>query len=413
MSKPVPIILSWCLLCIGILLYVRNQVWHASAFATMNDFWHLYLAGYLGWAGGDFFDVNMMLAATREVGIRAGINPFVYPPFFAILLFPLSALSVPVSWFVFTAISHAALLASIALLIHLFRKPGESLLLWWGIWLAFAGLFFPLWKNYSAGQMNTFMLLFISGALWCLMRHRPVLCGIILGLGASIKVSPVFLLFYLAWKRKWKGLASGLVTIIVATLISLATFGWSAHAGFLNEAADMGYGSSTWAEHGMRFHVEPHNQAPAALWYRLLSHEHPGIQGIANSTTLAKACSYLTALAIMGLLLWTSRPKANLDPRMEMSFWTIAMLLLPSLMWDHYLVQAFIAWAAAFRLIRDGHSKYSFTLIAGLLLMVMPMVYDHPWFRSDIWVVGVNLKLFGLLLVAFYLWVHRNALIQD
>lgn len=404
---------------IGGAFYLREHVLLLSHTATQNDFKHLYLAGFLAARGADFFDITRMMHAKTLLNVPGGINPFVYPPFFAILLIPLSYLSYNAAWWVFTFLSHAAYFASLAFIIRLLRRDDEPLACWWGFLLTLSAAFFPLMKSYSAGQMNTFMLLAITWAAWEASRRRDLRVGVILGLGAAVKIAPGFLLLYFAWKRRWTAVYSGAAVLVFTGLFSLAFLGWGVHASFLNELPQMGYGSSTWAEYGMRYHVEPHNQAPAALWYRLLTH-NPETQGVINAPGLAKSLSYLTAFSILGFLLWiTPRRSKNIDS-IDFALWTLAMLLLPSLMWDHYCVQALLAIAVTARILISGSPRGTVLLGVAMFFVLTPYLYDRfdfptglRWldsqgFRSGWMTLLMPIKLYGLLLLGAFLIINRR-----
>ena len=401
------------LLCIiGFWFYCQSSLNTGYQYATRNDFAHLYLAGYLAERGGDFFDANLLLRTRHHLQIQTGLNPYVYPPFFAILLIPLSKFSYDMAWTLFSLLSHAAYFASLALLVRMIRRDEDESIFWWGILMALSACFYPLTKTYSAGQMNTFMLLVITGSAYLLSKKRDMEAGALIGLGAAIKIAPAFLLIYCLWKRKWLAAASGLVIILISLIISFSMLGVDIHGGFINMAKDMGYGSSTWAEYNQTYHIDPYNQAPSALWYRLcastLTAQFGVIQGIMNAPVAAKVLSYLTAVIILALLLRSTRRSAESFTINEYAFWTLGMLLLPSLLWDHYLVQAMLAVAIALQVALSGKSKYAFLLGIAIATMAMPFVHYHPLYRSGIMTLVMSMKLFAMLLLIGYLYLNRK-----
>ncbi len=400
---------GWLLCIIGLAAYMQNQVINTVFVESRNDFKHLYIAGYLAWHGGDMFDPEMMFRSANLLlssgpDAPVAINPFVYPPFFAILLIPLAFLPYDAAWLVFNLLSHAAYLASLSLLVRLFRKQSEPETLWWGVLLLLSAVLFPLQRSFWAGQMNTFMLLCICASAYALDRKQDIQAGLWLGLGAAIKVSPGFLLVFLLYKRKWKSFVAGMVLIGTSVLISISVLGWQVHSEFIDETRQMSYGSSTWADvgQGAQFHLEPHNQAPAAVWYRFLTQSNLS-QGIIDAPAMAKIMSYLTAILIMLCLLMVTRANHDETQLWDYSLWCIAMLLLPSLMWDHYLVQAMIAVALAMRILFDGRPRLVWLLAFGVWLMIVPFNY---WLepRSIGWgVFWAAPKLYGVLCLAAFL----------
>ncbi|MBZ0256082.1 DUF2029 domain-containing protein, partial [bacterium] len=307
--------LGWVLCMIGFAAYVQNQMVNTIFVDSRNDFKHLYIAGYLAWHGGDMYNPEMMFRSANlllggDSGEPVAINPFVYPPFFAITLAPMTFLSYSAAWYLFNLFSHIAYLGSLALLVRCFRKEPEPETIWWGLLLILSAVFFPLQRSYWAGQMNGYLLLCLSAAAYALHRKKDVQAGLWLGFGAAIKVSPAFLLVYLLYKRNWRGFIAGILLIAVSGIISVSCLGWQVHKEFLHETSQMSYGKSTWAEQGAEFHIEPHNQAPSAVWYRFLTQSDKS-QGVMDSPALAKIMSYLTAILILIILLAVTRPRNN------------------------------------------------------------------------------------------------------
>lgn len=402
--------LTGCILLIlGGVFYLQAALFQGFLFAHRNDFAHLYIAGYLANHGGNFFDPAQALRVHRALEIPTGLNPFVYPPFFAILLIPLSWLTYDAAWSIFTLLSHCAFFISLTLLVRMFRQEFEEPLLWWGGLVFFSAIFTPLINTYTAGQVNTFLLLIICLAWYAIRQGQGICAGVVLGLGASVKVTPAFLLLYFAWKREWRVFLSGILILLLTFLISWLVLGAEVHTSFLSEVPQMSYGSSTWAQFNQHYHDEPHNQAPAALWYRLLTLNHSTL-GIKNSPLLARLLSYLTAFILLSLLIWKTPIKPP-PSAWEYSLWLIVMLMLPSLMWEHYLVQVFFAIAVALRLFLDRArledlSGYKASLLAlALGLMAVPYLYNFEPFRQGWLTLAMSVKLYGLLcLVVFLLW---------
>lgn len=402
---------------IGLVYYVQSSINTGYLYATRNDFAHLYIAGYLADRGGDFFDFPIVYKTHHYLRIPTGLNPFVYPPFFALVLIPLSRVSYETAWMIFTLLSHAAYLGSLGLLVRILDREAERPGFWWGVLLALSGCFYPLFKTYSAGQMNTFMLGVLTGGWYLLQNKRDKAAGILLGLGAAVKITPGFLLLYLAWKKRWAGVRTGLAVLFLSGCLSLLWLGKEVHVSFLDMVHDMRYGSSTWSdlEHkynavSQHYDIDPFNQAPSALWYRLLTRNEAArdiYQGIADFPALARLLSYVTALSVLGWLLWITRRDPESTAVEEYGLWTLGMLLLPSLFWDHYLVQAVLAIAAALRLALDGKTRGIWGLALGLALLAIPFHHNNPLFQHGWMTLGMAIKLYGVLLTGAFLWLNR------
>ncbi len=399
-------VIGLILLGIGSIFYLKNAIYQSGLlesvphFASKNDFAHLYLGGYLAERGGDLYDFNLIWNAYNYLNIPTGLNPFVYPPFFGVVLIPLSFFSYEMAWLVFFVLSHGAFLWAISLLVSILKQPHQPRMMWWGILLGLAAVFDPLMKNYSAGQVNTFMLLVLCGGWYLYQNKKEMAAGMVLGLGAAIKITPVFMLFYFLWKKQWKAAVSGFGVIVFSVMLTWWHFGSEVHYSFLREVGEMAYGSSTWAEFGQHYHVEPHNQSPAAVWYRLLT-DNPSTRGIVNAPTAAKVMCYFSGLVIgLGLLWYTWRHAATLN---DYALWSLAMLLLPSLMWDHYLVQTILAIGVALQITLERDLERGLLLGIAIGLLSFSFIYDIPLLKEGWLTLLMAVKLAGLLLLAYYL----------
>ena len=406
------------ILCaIGIWFYAQSAINSGFFYPTQNDFKHLYVAGYLADRDGDFFNDRILRSTFSYLRtkdhINDGINPFVYPPFFAWILIPLSQFSYHLAWFLFTLLSQTAYIASLAFLVRILCRNEESQLFWWGVLMALSGCFYPVFKTYSAGQMNTFVLLVLCCSLYLLQRRRDEEAGIVLGLGAAIKLAPAFMLIYLAWKGRWRAVIAGAVVVVLSFVISCGVLGFDVHRPFLKMTGEMSYGHSTWAHLDQHYHVDPYNQAPSALWYRLFTQNRTQrgaivAIGIADSPALAKGLSYLTALLVMGSLLWITRRGNRQCDTAEFSLWSLGMLLLPSLLWDHYLTQAMLAIAVALYLAWGGHRKALWALGIRSAAMAFPFQHDYDAYKVGFFTLVMSVKLFGLLFLFLFLALNRQ-----
>ena len=394
-------LISLFFVIIGSLFYLQSceYLWQ---FSSRNDFAHLYLAGYLAGHSGNFFDDTLILKAHHFLKIPTGLNPFVYPPFFALLLIPLSWFSYDTAWGLFFIGSNLAYAAAIFILMKILYAEDQNRFFWLGLLLTFSVFFFPLSQSYAAGQMNTWMLLVIVLAFYWAQKGNDLYSGAMLGLGAAIKISPVFLLFYFAIKGRWKLFGAGIGVVLISVLISINWFGIDIHKDFVREARQMSYGSSTWAQHDQHYHVEPHNQAPSALWYRLLT-QNPSTSGIINSPQAAYLLSIVTTLAMLAGLVFFTKRWNGYCTMWEYSFWIIGMLLWPSLLWDHYFVQVIPVLFFALYGVWHGHIRGVILLALGIGLLSVPYMYDYLWMKTGIWTLFMAIRLYGIILVIIYL----------
>ncbi len=138
---------------------------------------------------------------------------FIYPPLPAVLLaipawfgkiplyICLSLLNVA-AWWVSAQLSHAMTGSG--------RVPGQ--------WLYFVSGFVTIsfvFDMFDLGQPNLVLLAMMLYGFWLLQHQRPWFAGGMFALATAIKVFPLAVLPYLAWRRQWTALASTAIFLVV------------------------------------------------------------------------------------------------------------------------------------------------------------------------------------------------------
>lgn len=147
--------------------------------------------------------------------------PFTYPPFAAVLFSPFTLLPYREAAVVFTALTGLVLLLCLVLLGRVLRAP------WWLAPAALPAVLFldPVHTTFGFGQINLALLALVL--LDCLVRAPRWPRGLLVGLAAGIKLTPlVFLLFFfLKGERR-------------ATWVATATFAGTVVLGLLAAPSD-------------------------------------------------------------------------------------------------------------------------------------------------------------------------------
>jgi hypothetical protein len=148
--------------------------------------------------------------------------PMVYPPFYYLLVSPLSLLSVQRAAWLWAAMLLAALAGSCWILqreISRRRHDGTTNLLPW--LLPAALLFMPVLESLSSSQKGTVCLLLFSAtfALW--QRGRNFSAGVVFGLLAFKPQLVIVIALAALWKRDWRFVVGGLATGTVLVVLSL------------------------------------------------------------------------------------------------------------------------------------------------------------------------------------------------
>lgn len=417
---------AWPLLLLlaGAALYITIQVVSANAQRHDNDFKHIYLGTAAILEGDSPYPPEWLFLHARRRAMTEGLalNPYVYLPFTGLSLAFLEPLPFPAASQLWFMLNHLFALAS-AWLIAITLWPRHRTAAFGGVLLALA-LSHPLTRTLTAGQLNLVLLICAAGAYAGLSRGRQILGGILLGYAAVFKLAPAIYGLYFLLRCRWRSLAAMAATVVVLLGVSVAVAGWQMHAGFLPMLADMRYGRSTW-QHirpdggGATFWKDPPNQSPNSLLTHLLV-ENNGItepwfdlnQGAANAATWVVTAALFS---LYGWAAWRSRklpeiPGKSLCTRSESTFslgdqglfhaTLLLSLLLPSLMWDHYLVAAILpaAWLARRY---ASHRRWGMLgLLAGVWIVIsVPWNYAAPAWREGAGVILMSVKLFPTLVL--------------
>lgn len=384
-----------------------------------NDFKHIYLGMQALTDGEDPYRAEpLVLAAIRHGMIKRNsdfsLNPYVYLPFTGLALAfmkPLSFAAAALLWFL---LNHVMVLASVSLFL---RSARVGSYLWYGAALLVLAFTHPFLKTLTAGQLNCVLLLCNVAALALVMRGKQVAAGGIMGFAAMFKIAPAIFALYFALTRQWRALGSMLLTCFVLLVVSLAAVGWEPHRDFIPMLKQMRYGHSTW-EPRATFWKDPPNQSINSLATHALVARNgiatpwlPGTQDQANAVTLA------ASLLLIGLYLavfWRTRSSAAAgNPgRMEGGFHATVMLslLVPSLMWDHYLLLALppAGWLFVDSIQRRRYVTLALTLLS-LVLISIPWRFDGPAFTSGVGVLLMSMKLFPALVIFVLLCASMHA----
>lgn len=143
-----------------------------------------------------FEAAKMFLAGLNPyVGLITRTFPFNYPPTSLLFLWPLGFLDFNTASILWNILSTVSILVSVWLILKLTKH--FSILKFILCSLAFTVFFFPVKFNIGNGQINNFLLLFCSLALYLYQTGQKKTSAFFLALAISIKFAPaVFLLYF-------------------------------------------------------------------------------------------------------------------------------------------------------------------------------------------------------------------------
>jgi len=200
-------------------------------------------ASHLGW---DFRAYHAAARAVLHGEPFVGIDPgvpgvsYVYPPISVVLFLPQGAVgNWRVGFALQSVLNAGAALALAALVVHTVeshrgRLPATDRLLVAGFCLGSA----PALAVLGLGQVDALVALALGGAFVALERERGGLAGVAVGGAALVKVFPIALGLWLAWRRAWRALGAAVATGVAGLAMGALWFGLDAYRRYLGVLAE-------------------------------------------------------------------------------------------------------------------------------------------------------------------------------
>jgi alpha-1,2-mannosyltransferase len=212
------------------------------------------VAARLAWSylvpnGANFVDLHVYLggaAALNEPGTLYSYVyadqtpdfplPFTYPPFAALVFYPLSGLSfglVALCWQLGTIAALYGVVRSSQRLLGVADGSSRTAMLWTAIaiWTE------PLRSTFDYGQVNVFLVLAV---LWAAYSTRWWLSGLLVGLAAGVKLTPAITGLYFLGIRRWGAALFAALVFAGAAVLSIVVIGEQAHYYFTDLLGDAG-----------------------------------------------------------------------------------------------------------------------------------------------------------------------------
>jgi hypothetical protein len=315
---------------------------------------------------GDFagyLEVGELVLQGRDIyaEARPGVNT--WPPFFSVACVPLALIArlsgtlVRALWLLLNGwIVYELLRVSVWLV---YRRPLTISPRADGITIASAVVLGPLVlaSRFVLGNLDRLQInmLILYACLWgcvAIVRGRPGRGGAVIGLAAAVKVLPVFLVAYFAWKRWWRACAGAVIAGALSSLVPILVFGPRGWWDYVQRW--LAIASGGWP-------VRKGNQSVYAMVDRFYSHRDslrwPEVQHLVASDDpwVTAIVSGLLALVVLALVVGArgaSRSSGTAAVPVEMAIVLATAILFSPLAWKHYfvfLLPAYVVlWRAAF-----------------------------------------------------------------
>lgn len=159
--------------------------------------------------------------------------PFIYPPFFAVLMKPFVHLSYSTGYLLWRAITILLLAAAVMLSLSLGGvrlNPRLALILGVGLFS-----YYPFRDDLYLGQIGCVIFFLLAAGLWLLARKHTAWSALSFAIATLIKPTPVIAVPVLVLHRKWRWLAAYTGWTIALLGFSIWRAGWAVHRQFWQE----------------------------------------------------------------------------------------------------------------------------------------------------------------------------------
>ena len=304
------------LLAIAVSIWGWTHEWNLGVDSAV------YRAGALQLLHGD----NLYDANTLPTEPGWALLPFTYPPTAALFFAPLALVPVQLAWGLLTAVSMLALALSVRVAIGALPKPASDGPRWWAsparstlvFFLVFLG-FEPVWRTTFLGQINIILMAMILVDMLVLGARGSRWGGILVGVAAAIKLTPLVFLGHLLVTGRWKDALRGLATFAGLQALMFAINPHDAWKYWTKTLPDTGrIGPVHWAG----------NQSLSALMNRATD--------LAPwASNVAMGIGLLLAIPALWLMFRFHRRGQALAALLVTAFWT---LLMSPISWTHHWV---------------------------------------------------------------------------
>ena len=275
-----------------------GQIWYGNR----HDYFDLriYYHAMHWWASGH------PLYAYTFPDLVSGPLGFTYPPFAAVVMYPMAWLTIGQTIALMWIVDAVCLVATTVWVVApAARRHGWPI--WFAICLAIPLItaLEPIRETVTFGQINLVLVALILGDLLVLVRRGSRLAGVGIGLATAIKLVPGVFLIYLLLTGRRRAAATGAGAAIGATLLAAAiaphasaTY-WT-HSVFQTDRIGHIYRITNQSLLGLLYHIDRPDRPSQLLWLALCV--PVAVFGMWRATLAARAGHELAGVALTGLV---------------------------------------------------------------------------------------------------------------
>jgi hypothetical protein len=259
-------------------------------------------------------------------------------------------------------------------------------------------------NNHLMGQCNIPVLFLVFSGLWAEDRDRPILGGILVGIGCMMKMSPGLFVLWWILRGRWKAVFSAIGTAVGLTLLSFAIVSpvhqWHFYTQVLPSFLSGDYNSLP-----VPIGMFGNHSIPNYLHQLFPGRPH-------DLSVVAKTLSTVTSLSLLGLLAWRfwQPPKDALARMAQLGAVGIVMLLLPVYTYEHHVVWALPAVVIGVLGLSQGRLKGGWAVVFGLAIAAW--AFDLATLKSGVftlrkhyWGLAMCLQEIKMVALLVFGWV--------
>lgn len=382
------------IIAVAIVGYAIFHYYDAFAVDYAVDFLPLFRGPRSFWNGQALYDLD----AIRKNNLSA---TFKYPPFFALVMGPITGIFIGIAIQIWRAANALLLLASAFMLWRWSKRPLRA---WSTIALVYIILAFqPMADTLGYAQVDLIVLFGLAAALLPLARGRWGWFGALLALPAVIKLYPAYILGVALTARRWRAILGFAGAFALLCAVSIAILGLPVHLTYLRDVLPLSGGGTGWVE----------NQTLNGFLNRLLGDT---IRLLPDMPGLARTLTYTGAL--LGTLLTMYRTR-RMTPEASMGLWIVSMLIVLPASWIHYEVVLLIPFYQLF--VRLERSPTPLPWRAALLYILAwgLLCYGNQWtfyesvLHGPVWELVLSYKLYALMLLWLAIALDPTTLVEN
>ncbi|MGO8755766.1 MAG: glycosyltransferase 87 family protein [Gallionellaceae bacterium] len=352
---------NWRLLLVVMLLGIAWYYWFEwrtfSDFVVSIDFNDLFMQDF----------VRHYYPMSRQIlQVPTPVSGYYYTSFFALLLVPIGALTLPSAMVVWGAIQFTCLAALCII-------PARGLLAMRPLRMVlYAGLCttsYPILNNIKWGQVSILITVCVVAAFFSYKRNKRVLAGILLAFAAAIKFYPAFFIVYFMLKRDARACVAFILAALTFYLVFPATMlGFSNWLEF-EKAISTAITNSEWVSRAVDSQYIAH---VALRWFVIVSGQNAG-DTIAQILTVV---GYGIALSCFAMVWFLQRRELCEQHGLPMVMIFLAIPFVIRTSWPHYFVYLPLCQIAVFSYYAASLSNSGLWGKALIALPVLSMVFS-------------------------------------